>query len=50
MNTTKKGDEFEDYSYRKIDEALKNQKLGIIPEQARLFKKKTQTNVVFNCT
>ncbi|URD70655.1 ImmA/IrrE family metallo-endopeptidase [Leptospira borgpetersenii] len=40
MNTTKKGDDFEEYSYRLIKNALEDKKLGIIPDQARLFKKK----------
>lgn len=40
LNTVKKGDEFEDLSARLIEEALHDYKLGFIPGNCRVFKKK----------
>ncbi len=40
MNTTKKGDTFENKSYRLIIDALHNGSLGVIPAQCKVFTKK----------
>jgi len=54
MNTFKKGDAFEARSYRVIDRALHNLKLGVIPECCRVFAKKgyyskdRESNIIFD--
>lgn len=40
MNTTKKGDSFEEMSLTLIENVLKNEELGIIKEHARVYRKK----------
>uniref|UniRef100_UPI004048E6D8 ImmA/IrrE family metallo-endopeptidase n=1 Tax=Roseivirga sp. TaxID=1964215 RepID=UPI004048E6D8 len=40
MNTTKKGDEFEDQSYALIKQAIQSGQLGLIANQCKIFKKK----------
>ncbi|WP_167883794.1 ImmA/IrrE family metallo-endopeptidase [Leptospira stimsonii] len=40
MNTTKKGDEFEEYSYNLIQAALKKNQLGLNADYAQIFRKK----------
>lgn len=40
MNTTKKGDEFEDRSYELIKQAIESNELGLIANQCKVFRKK----------
>src|SRR5689334_22680383 len=40
MNTTEKGDLFEDMAYKLITKMINEDKLGIVKKHARLYKKK----------
>ena len=39
MNTVKLGDDFEEKSYHIIEEAIKNNDLGLIPKYCKILKK-----------
>ena len=40
MNTVKIGNDFEDKSYKIIENALNNKDLGLIPENCKVYRKK----------
>lgn len=54
MNTVKLGDEFEDRSYNIIEQALKNNDLGLIPKYCKIYRKKPyysfrrKANIIFD--
>ncbi|WP_019991022.1 ImmA/IrrE family metallo-endopeptidase [Rudanella lutea] len=54
LNTVKKGDEFENLSAHLIEKALNDYKLGLIPSNCRVFKKKgyysslRKRNIIFD--
>ncbi|TGE06095.1 ImmA/IrrE family metallo-endopeptidase [Hymenobacter fodinae] len=54
MNTTAKGDAFEEKAYRLIEQAVQSGQLGILPQSSRVFKKKKyysrdrETDIIFD--